>query len=164
MSNAMEISHPLLSMEQVEEPGVLLSRVGLQVKKEMNLMRSRRFPFPEEVEHVQGNHALNFVRGDLKRIYAEVICHPYKIWVQRQASASLFVVPRPCTPPVPWIFCPLVLLCAYHISVGEPVSFGQLGQSLCGNNGLIGVVAIRRQCRRFDDRLLLNLHNKLPRT
>ena len=73
----MEISHPLLSLEQVEEPSVLLFRVGLQVKNEMNLMRSRRFPFPEVVEHVQGGHTLNAVRSDLEGRYAEVVRHPY---------------------------------------------------------------------------------------
>lgn len=76
VSNTMEISHPLLSMEQVEEPGILLSRVSLQVKKEMNLMGSRRFPFPEEVEHVQGRQPLNTVRSNLEGRYAEVIGHP----------------------------------------------------------------------------------------
>jgi hypothetical protein len=53
MSNTMKKLHSFMSVEKVKKPGILLARVRLQVEKEMHLMRSQRFPFSKEIEHIQ---------------------------------------------------------------------------------------------------------------
>ena len=65
-------------MAEVKKPRTVLVGVGLKVKKKIDLVGGRYWPFFELIKDIEcGQHSIS-VRGDLKGGYSEVISHPLK--------------------------------------------------------------------------------------
>ena len=64
----------LVTKMKKSHPGLL--RVGLKVKKEVNLVRSRLWPFFEFVKDIECNKHSISVWSNLKGGNTEVVCHP----------------------------------------------------------------------------------------
>ena len=67
-----------LLVAEMKEPRTILVGVGLEVEQKIDLMRRRSWPFLELVEDIERDQHPIPIRGNLKRGYPKVVCHPLK--------------------------------------------------------------------------------------
>ena len=83
-----------LLVTKVKEPRTRLLGVGLKVKKVIDLVRGRLWPFLVVIKDIEcSKHSIsiwcNLEGGDSK-----IIRHPLEEWMERKGSPSLYVISR----------------------------------------------------------------------
>lgn len=88
MGDTMEESDHLLSLKQMEEPGIRQPQVCLQIKEVVYLIWRRGFPTPRVVKNIQGSQALDTVSCNLKGKNTKVVGHPSEVGCKGKLSPA----------------------------------------------------------------------------